>query len=228
MEYCGLRKGHPVRAATKAGRSRSGKETKPRSAHSRRSCYRTADKGLSNKACMMGESGRCVIHGKNPASLERSRSRSRSKYVPHPRVKKVREVPETIPSVPMTAPSKLTTGPYSFEFMVDTDLRGTKKNSVEDQVVNYYLNNIKKYEETQYKLVDSFEVDHMDDNLYQATLTMKSAPKTVSDLEELIDSIISPTFAKIRVPVYGDLLEETLTLNGLPLVQNGGRYYYSR
>ena len=214
MEYCGLRKGHQVRAATKAGRSRSGKATKPRSAHSRRSCYRTADKGLSNKACMMGESGRCVIHGKNPASLERSRSRSRSKYVPHPRVKKVREVP-----VHKTTPPKLTKGPYRFEFMVDTEF------NTEDEVINFYNDLIEKYRDTnRFELLDSFEVENMDDNLYQGIITLIRPPMVLEELLELIDNIITPGWMATRIPVYGDLLEDRLTLDGIPLVQNGGRY----
>ena len=79
MEYCGFRTSQ-VKASSRGGRSRKGNEQKPKKAHSRRSCYKTADAGLNDAVnCRISDNNRCVVMAKNNAKADARRSRSRSR-----------------------------------------------------------------------------------------------------------------------------------------------------
>ena len=79
MEYCGFRTSN-VKASSKPGRSRRGNETKPRSSHSRRGCYKTSDAGLNDvEHCRVSDTDRCVVQSKNNTRADELRAVARSR-----------------------------------------------------------------------------------------------------------------------------------------------------
>jgi hypothetical protein len=244
MEYCGIKTSN-VRASTRSGRSKTGKETKPRRSHSRRRCYKTDDKSLNTSECMIGTSSRCVIRGKNPEVLERRRSMNRSKYVRRSRVGSERVMPVVTEPV-MTSPTvsngkkrgsvsskktsllNLSSGPYVFNFVADTNFpkkKGSKETTL-SQVKKYYNDVLTKYKTNpNYENIDTFNVESVDENEYKGTLTLNNPPSSLSEVNKLIEDILTPDFVleNVDIHIFPDYIEDTLELDGRNLNQAGGR-----
>ena len=78
-EFCAIRTTQ-VKASSRGGRSRKGTEQKAKKAHSRTSCYATADSSLQSDECVHSlATHRCVKVSKNMDKAEARRAKSRSR-----------------------------------------------------------------------------------------------------------------------------------------------------
>lgn len=92
-EYCAVRTTE-VKASSRGGVSRKGTAQKAKTAHSRTSCYATADASLNSDQCVhSAATNRCVKVSKNMETAEARRARSRSRSAASRASKRVELLP---------------------------------------------------------------------------------------------------------------------------------------
>jgi len=124
--------------------------------------------------------------------------------------------------------SVLSEGPYVFNFVADTNFpkrKGSKETTL-SKVQKYYNEIITKNKSNpNYKNIDTFNVDSVDETEYKGTLTLNVPPSSVKELNELIENILSPDFILegSDVHIFPDYIIDSLELDGKKLNQAGGR-----
>jgi hypothetical protein len=145
------------------------------------------------------------------------------KNTPSPKVRKGRSVsPKSKSSV------VLGMGPYVFNFVADTNFpkkKGSKETTLSK--VQKYYNDILTKNKTNpnYKNIDTFNVDSVDETEYKGTLTLIDPPTSIKELNELIKNILSPDFIldSSDIHIFPDYIEDSLELDGQKINQAGGR-----
>ena len=145
------------------------------------------------------------------------------KNSPSPKVRKGRSV-----SPKSKSSGVLSMGPYVFNFVADTNFpkkKGSKETTL-SKVQKYYNDIITTYKTNpNYKNIDTFNVDSVDETEYKGTLTLNDPPTSIKELNELIENILNPDFIldSSDIHIFPDYIEDSLELDGQKVNQAGGR-----
>ena len=144
------------------------------------------------------------------------------KNSPSPKVRKGHSV-----SPKSKSSGVLSMGPYVFNFVADTNFPKKKgsKDTTLSKVQKYYNDIITTYRTNpNYKNIDTFNVDSIDEIEYKGTLTLNDPPSSVKELNELIENILTPDFIldASDIHIFPDYIEDTLELDGQKVNQAGG------